>query len=266
LAAQFLIFTTKTMFRKIILGALLLLLMGSFAPIQAQSIRKTTNNNHGWFMYFGDHKFSKKWGLHLETQVRRHDVVSDWQQLLLRPGINYHFSDNAFATVGYCYVHTWPYGEFASKSEFPENRWWEQIQYKTQTGRIEWVNRLRLEQRFVHNPVAQDDGTFAAGDAVYSNRMRWLNRVSIPFKGDKIADKSLYITAYDEVLVSFGKNVQNNLFDQNRAYIALGYRLPKVGRLELGYMNQLLLKSDGVRLENNHTLMVGLSSNIALRG
>jgi hypothetical protein len=254
------------MFKKLIFGAAFLLLLVSFTPIQAQSIRKTTNNSNGWLMYFGDHKFSKKWGVHVEAQVRRHDVVADWQQLLLRPGINYHFNDNAFTTVGYCFVETWPYGEFASKSAFPENRWWEQVQYKTQTGRVEWVNRLRLEQRFVHNPVASGDGTFVPGDAVYSNRMRWLNRISIPFKGEKIADKSLYITAYDEVMASWGKNVQYNMFDQNRAYIALGYKLPQVGRLEVGYMNQTVLKGDGVRSEHNHTLMVGLSSTIALKG
>lgn len=234
------------------------------ASTQAQSIRKTANNTNAWFMYFGTHKFAQKWSLHAEVQVRRSDFVRGWQQLLLRPGINYHFNSHAMATVGYCFVESWPYGELPSKAKFPENRFWEQLQFKIQTGKAEWINRLRLEQRFVKSPVQQPDDTYAPGDAVYTNRVRIMNRVSVPFKGQKIAPKSFYITAYDEVWVSFGKNVQLNVFDQNRAYLALGYSIPKLGRLEVGYLNQLILRSNGLDLESNHTLMVGLASNISL--
>lgn len=234
------------------------------AFVQAQSIRNTANNTNAWFMYFGTHKFAKKWSLHVEAQVRRADFVNGWQQLLLRSGLNYHFNDNAFASAGYCFVETWPYGELPVQAQFPENRYWQQLQLRTQTGKAEWVNRLRLEQRFVKSPVLQPDDTYQPGDAVYSNRMRWLNRVSIPFKGQKIGPNSLYITAYEEILVSFGKNVKFNVFDQNRAYIALGYNIPKLGRLEAGYLNHLILRGNGLNLENNHTFMLSLASNISL--
>lgn len=222
------------------------------------------NNFNAWYMYFGDHKFSEHWGVHLEAQLRRNGAVAAPQQLLLRTGLNYHFNPSVFATVGYCFVETSPYGDFPVKADFPENRIWEQLQMKSQQGRFEWVNRLRLEQRLVKSPVAtQADPTkFEPGDAVYTNRFRLLNRVSIPFKGTTIGDKSLYFTAYDEVLFSFGKNVAANALDQNRAYAAFGYKIPKLGRLELGYMYQTIHKADGVKRERNHTLQVGLSSNI----
>jgi hypothetical protein len=32
--------------------------------------------------------------------------------------------------------------------------------------------------------------------------------------------------------------------------------------LEVGYLNQTLVKSDGKKIENNHTLQVGLSCTI----
>jgi hypothetical protein len=228
----------------------------------AQTARNITNNNNSWFMYFGDHKFSDKWGVHLEAQLRLADVVKTEQQVLLRTGLNYHFNNQAFATVGYCYVHTGQYGGFPAKSAFPENRFWEQIQVKTQVGYVELINRFRLEQRYVNSPVA--NGTvYEPGDAVYTNRFRMLNRISVPFKGKTIQDKSLYISAYDELFVNFGKKVGQNIFDQNRAYIALGYKIPKVGKLEIGYLNQLIFKApDGVKVENNRTLQVGLISTI----
>lgn len=238
------------------------LLSIAIIPAAFAQIRQHTTNDNGWFMYTGNHKLSDKWSLHIEAQLRRNDIITKGQQLLLRGGINYYLNPQATATAGYCFVETYPYGEFAVKSTFPEHRIWEQLQIKTQLNRFEFINRLRLEQRFVHSPGMQADSTYTPGDAVYSNRFRVLERVSVPFKGKTIEDKSFYVSAYDELFVNFGKNVAMNLFDQNRAYIALGYKIPKVGRLELGYMNQILVKSDDIRIEDNHTLQVALNATI----
>lgn len=244
--------------KKVVLTILIIvgICYGSFS----QSIRHYTTNYNGWFMYMGDHKLSKKFGGHLEAQFRRHDIVISGQQLLLRTGVNYHINDNAFVTAGYCFVETYMYGKFASKSDFPENRFWQQIQLKNQTGKVEIINRYRLEQRFIHLPVLKKDGYSPADKATYQNRIRLMTRVSVPFKGRNIIDKSFYLSVYDEVFLNFGKQVQLNYIDQNRAYIALGYKIPKLGRLEMGYMNQLIVKPDGIKVENNHTLQVGLSS------
>ncbi len=238
----------------------LIALLAQSPSLMAQRLH--TSNSNGWYMYMGNHPINDKWGIHLEAQLRRNDIVSDGQQLLLRGGINYYLSKQTTATAGYCFVETYPYGEFAAKSSFPEHRIWEQLQYKSQLGRVECVNRLRLEQRFVHSPTMQSDSTYAAGDAVYSNRFRVLNRFSIPFKGKTIEDKSFYLSFYDELFVNFGKKVAMNIFDQNRAYAAIGYKIPKVGRLELGYMLQTVVKGDGIKIEDNHTLQVGLMANI----
>ncbi len=246
-------------------NTIIALLLLSSATAFAQSPRQLGNNTNTWLMYFGSHKFSPKWGVHLEAQLRRADGVANSQQLLLRTGLNYHFTPAAFATVGYCFVATHPYGEFPANSSFPEHRIWEQIQLKQAVGKIEVVTRFRLEQRFVNTPILSRSGGFSPGPSVYTDRFRGLTRVSIPLKGKSIVDKSWYLTAYDELFVSFGKNVALNIFDQNRVYLAIGYRLPKAGRLELGYMNQLIVKSDGLRVENNHTLMLGLSSTVDLR-
>ena len=244
--------------------SLLLILTNNITYSQNQQ-RLHTQNNNGWFMYTGNHALNEHWGLHLEAQLRRNNIVTDPQQLLLRTGINYYLNKQTTATVGYCFVQTNPYGEFAAKTDFPEHRIWEQLQYKNQVGRFEWVNRLRLEQRFVHNPTLQADSSYAPGNAIYSNRFRILNRFSIPFKGKTIEDKSLYLSIYDELFINFGKNVAMNLLDQNRAYAAIGYKIPKVGRLEIGYMLQTVVKADDIKIEDNYTLQVGLLANIPFK-
>lgn len=216
-------------------------------------------------MYFGSCKINKSWSLHTEVQFRRHQWITEGQQLLLRTGINYHLNDQAMVTTGYCFVQTYPYGEFPVKVAFPEHRLWEQLQYKSWIGRCEAVNRLRLEQRWMNVP-ALTDSIYKPGPAVYQNRVRILNRFSVPLNDKTISDKTFYVSAYDELFVSFGKQVANNIFDQNRAYLALGYKVPKLGRLEFGYMYQIILKPDGVRVENNHTVQVAIFNNIAFTG
>ena len=252
------------------LVAVLFILAAIATPAAAQSPRRAVSQTNAWLMYFGSHKFTKRLGVHAEAQWRRADVVSSPQQLLLRTGLNYHFSPDAFATAGYCFVETYPYGELPVRATFPEHRLWEQLQLRSQFGRVEFTNRLRLEQRFSQLPVPQPelpgiDQVWAPGEAVYTNRARPMIRASVPFKGATIEDGSLYISVYEEPFISFGKNVGTNIFDQNRAYAALGYKIPKWGRLEVGYLNQKVFKGDGVGVENNHTLQVGLSSAIGLR-
>lgn len=230
--------------------------------ILAQSLHSYAHNNNAWFMYFGDHKISSKIGIHLEAQWRRNDIVSNPQQLLLRTGLNYHLNAQIFITGGYCFVSTHPYGSFPVKATFPEHRIWEQLQMKTQLQRIEWISRFRLEQRFSNLPVLNTSNIkYEPGDAVYTNRFRLLNRFSLPLQGKTISDKTFYLSAYDEFFINFGRYVANNIFDQNRAYIALGYKVPKLGKIELGYMNQIIQKSDGIKIENNHTLQVAIISN-----
>ena len=243
---------------------IVLLLLPLAMKAQTSPLHQYSDNVNAWLMYFGDHTVSDKWGVHIEAQWRRNDVLEYWQQLLLRTGINYHINPSVFATVGYGYVNTYPYGDFPVKSTFPEHRIWEQLQIKTPLNRIEWVSRFRLEQRFLHLPYLNTStNTYEPNnDATYSNRFRLLNRFSLPFKGKTISDKSFYATVYDEILISFGKNVAANMFDQNRLYGAIGYKIPKIGKLEVGYLLQTILKSDGIKMERNHTLQVGLLSNI----
>jgi hypothetical protein len=228
---------------------------------QTAPLHTYADNNNAWLMYFGDHKISNNWGVHLEAQWRRNGFITNPQQLLFRTGINYYINAQVFTTVGYCFVETNPHGGFPVKSSFPESRFWEQLQIKTQLNRFEWVSRFRLEQRFSKLPVL-NIATYEPGDAVYTNRFRLLNRFSRPLKGKTIVDKSFFLSAYDEILVNFGENVAANAFDQNRAYIALGYKIPKLGRFELGYMLQTIFKSDGIKVERNHNIQVGLISTL----
>lgn len=233
---------------------------------QLYAQNKTKSHNAGsWYVLSTDMKFNHNIGLHLDMQLRLSDFITTWQQIFFRPGINYHLNDKMFFNLSYLYLETFPYGKFPAKSRFPEHAIWESFNLKNQYNKIEWISRYQLEQRFIKTPIAIDSLNYKIGDAVYSNRFRILNRLSIPFKENSIIDKSFYFTTFDELFINFGKNVAKNLFDQNRFFAGIGYKIPKTGRLEVGYLAQTILKSDGIKMETNHIFQVALFSNFNLK-
>ena len=96
--------------------------------------------------------------------------------------------------------------------------------------------------------------------------MRYQLKATIAEGGGAAKNHKPYIFGYDEVFVSFGKNVQYNLLDQNRFSLGAGYRFGPALSVELGYMNQISIRSNGEDVERNHTLVFGFSSEASMRG
>ena len=235
----------------------LLLFVSATFLLPAQSVlpRLHTDNAHGWWNYFGDHPIGEsKWGAHLEVQWRRHDVVQSWQQLLIRPAVNYTLHPNMILTAGYGYIATSRYGDFPVGVPFPEHRFFQQAQVLQKLGKVGTTHRYRLEQRELGELTVGPDGARKVVNWRHENRFRYMYRLLIPLRG------KWSIALYDEIFINFGKNVAANVFDQNRAYAAIGYNLPKKSRLEVGFMEQTVQQRNGRIFENNHTLMVSIFS------
>lgn len=226
------------------------------AVTAAAQDRVVDNNFHGWFNYFGDHPFGdSKWGVHLEGQWRRNNVVTDWQQMLLRPGINYEVNKTLMLTAGYGFIRTYRYGAHPTARKFNEHRIWQQAWLRYKTGKISWTTRLRFENRFLDTIEAGTGRQYFR----FENRFRGWQQIRVPITA------KTYFTAYDELWFYVPPYQSNSAFDQNRAYAAMGRMLGKAWRLEVGYMNQALLQRSGRVLESNHTLMVSLFSTARLR-
>lgn len=174
-----------------------------------------------WIMYFGANKISDKFSLHTEVQYRNHTVApSNPEQLLLRTGLNYHFSDKAFATAGYAFIPSFVYESEQSEPEVTEHRIWQQFILKNKIGRVNFEHRYRLEQRWVNED--------------YRNRFRYRIMLTIPVNKPVMEKGSLFLGLYDEVFVN-GKDV---FFDRNRLYGALGYQLDKTASVQVGMLRQ----------------------------
>lgn len=234
--------------------------------LQAQNNRLNHNNMIGWYNYFGTFKLSSKFGVHTEYQWRRDNVITDWQQSLLRVGLNYNLTPRVLFRIGYAWIETFPYGEFPINGlgrDFSEHRLFQMAQLSHREGKVDFSHRFMLEQRFVGRYSSAAESK--EDEFPLLHRMRYMFRLQIPLKGNEIADKTPYIAAYDEIFIGFGENVNANVFDQNRIGVLLGYRFNKMMRIEAGYLNQIVQFGREINNQNvyqtNNGIIVNLNFN-----
>lgn len=183
--------------------------------------------------------------------------------------MNYHINSRVLFRIGYGWIETFPYGEIPLNSlgrDFTEHRLFQALQLSHKEGIIDISHRFMLEQRFVgrySSAAIQREDEFPL-----LHRFRYMLRLQAPLKGKEIKDKVPYLAAYDEVFIGFGKNVNANVFDQNRIGILLGYRFNKNLRIEAGYLNQHLQFGRQINgknvFQNNHGIIVNTNLGLNL--
>lgn len=207
-----------------------LLMCCGLSNVKAQTIQQ----NSGWLFLMNTTKFNDKWGMHMDVQLRTQDEWDGLRNLLVRPGLTYYISSNSDVTLGYLYTPTLLNVDGAAKSTLTEHRIWQQYIYKHKLGPVAISHRFRLEQRFIERQ---------SGDDLFAQRGRYFVRGIIPLQKTETAfEKGAFVALQNEVFLNVQSKDELNgsIFDQNRAYVAAGYRFSKKMDVELGYMNQSL--------------------------
>lgn len=219
----------------------------------------------GWYMYFGNHRISERIGIHTEYQWRRTPVITNWQQSLLRFGLDYHTKSGAMLTPGYAWIRTYPYGSQPIAYRFNEHRIWQQLLMNQDAGRFYFQHRYRLEQRFLERKSRNVNSEFEADEHVFRQRARYRLFVSIPLTRRTLEDNTLFLGLYDEVFLNFGGGTAKDILDQNRLYASLGWRFNGSFNIQAGYLNHYVFKPDGIRAELNHTWQFAVFYNLDFR-
>ena len=185
----------------------------------------TQSSNLGnWMIYIGSKKLDKKWNVHHEVQYRNYNAIGDLEQLLLRTGIGYNLSENNNnVLLGYGYILSQNYTDATEdKVDVNEHRIFQQFITKQKFGRVNFQHRYRFEQRWVESD--------------FKVRFRYFLAFAIPLNNKELQEKTFYLSTYNEIFL----NGKANVFDRNRLYGGIGYKLNNSVRFELGYMNQFL--------------------------
>ena len=206
----------------------------------------------GWLIVNNQVTFNKKFSLLHTLTVRSTDKWLHRQTLLLRPGIQYRINTHWSLAAGYSFVNSRQTIDDFNKYTI-EHQLWQQAVFShnlkigkalhKKPGRL--THRVRLEERFMPTVYLQSN-TIKTNGTVYATRLRYLLRDITPLRTSPLFEKGLYIALQNELLVNItGREyLSGQLFDQNRSYLAIGYRFSKKTDLEAGYMYRYIESSD----------------------
>lgn len=177
------------------------------------------SNFGNWMIYFGNKKLNSRWNIHHEVQYRNYNAIGDLEQLLLRTGLGYNLTENTNILMGYGYILSENYiSDTDEKFDVNEHRIYQQLITKQAYSRFLIQHRYRFEQRFV-----EDD---------FRLRFRYFLGLNLALSQKET--NNYYLSAYNEVFL----NTESSIFDRNRLYGGLGYKINQAVRVEIGYMNQ----------------------------
>lgn len=209
-------------------------------PAKAEDIQT------GWAAWFNTTKLAGGWTLTSDVQLRSSDDWEDVRTVLARAGLTRAWGTSATLTAGYAYIDTIN----VPGPDLTEHRLWQQLVLQRKLAGNALTHRFRLEQRFVDRP---------GGDDFYSDRLRYFARVIVPFaKRDDGSFSGGFVAFQNELFFNLSgrERLNGKLFDQNRAYVALGRRIDAGLDLEVGYLNQYVAGRS--RDTTNHVIQLAV--------
>ena len=210
-------------------------------PAVAQEI--VDQNFNTWLVYNGSHALTQKWNLVPEFHLRRHQLITSWQQNLYRVSAERVLPHGLAAMGGYTYFQAFRWGDYPQAARTRENRLHQQVALRL--GPTQY--RARWEERWISD----------RGVTRYQNRLRLQVRRQVRLR------ESWALTLSNELWLNVPPNLVT-VFDQNRAQIAIGRRVLPHLRVETGYMYQPRMQRNGRVLESNHTLVLTFVSDAPL--
>lgn len=238
-----------------LLGCFVLIQVGLFAQ------KQTTHTEQIWMGYFNQTRFSNKWGVWGDFQLRtKEEFFTNFSQGIARVGLTYYLTDNAKVTAGYAYINHFPADAHKNISQ-PEHRPWQQIQWHTKYDRLRLMQWIRLEERY-RRKIANDDEL--ADGYNFNWRVRYNLFAAFPLAKKAFAPGTWSFVLNDEVHINAGKEV-TNYFDQNRFFAGFSYHLNAHDNIQIGYMNLFQELPTANRYRTIHAARLFYFHNLDLR-
>jgi hypothetical protein len=191
---------------------------------------QTLDDTGLWFAAFGNGEIASsandpsplRWWL--DAQYRLQDDTDGFTQSILRPGLGVTIAEDQALWAGYAWIRNSPVlGE-----DFDEHRFWQQWTAAPSCGDFQFLHRSRFEQRWFEDSA--------------ETALRWRQLFRVQRVLSSCPEWSLI--GWDEAFFHLNdgdRNIQAG-FDQNRAFLGVGYRrCPHAPiRTEIGYLNQLI--------------------------
>jgi len=231
------------------ISVLLISLFVSTKILSAQEAidRQTYNNLHFWTSVNSTFRLSQRWGAIADVHVRRENFIHDPNFYFLRLGATFWINDQ-FSVVGGG-AALWLATETNAGLKYAlERRSYQQALWRATNGRVTFLQRIRIEQRW-HEVLNNSDGSV--------NRIRFSNRFRFLMSGTIRAFNNLRLprpVVSNELLFHVGKEIVYNTFDQNRLFLGFNQRISKSWTMDYGYMLVYQQRYSGYEYDVNNTI------------
>ncbi len=224
--------------------------------------KQTTVAKQVWTGYFNQTRFSNRWGIWTDLQLRtKDDFVNVFSTGIIRVGLTYYVADAVKLTAGYGFINHFPADAHKNISQ-PEHRPWQQIQWHTKYKKLRTMQYLRLEERFRRKIL--NDSTLGSGNN-FNYRLRYAFLLQLPLTKKEVLTKQFSLIANNEVHINFGKEIIYNYFDQNRFFVGLAYHVNAHDNIQFGYSNVFQQLGSGNRYRSLHIARIFYFHNLDLR-
>ena len=126
-------------------------------------------------------------------------------------------------STGYAFIHTEADG--APNRPFSENRIYQEALLLHNITKSKLRHRFRLEERFIE-------------DQAFRGRLRYCLFLDVPLTQHGFSKNGVYIATYDEIFLHLSDQKGIKMFDRNRAYVGLGFKIKDNLATQLGFMRQ----------------------------
>lgn len=219
----------------------------------AQIKKRVDHQSLIWTRYYNQLQINDKWSIHSEFDNRVFINPNDQNLFVIRVQGRYKISEEIEVGSGLVYFSVATQDpEVDSGFNKPEYRIQQDLTLKHNWNKILFSQRFQIEERFFQN---FDIEGLTSGTTFF-----WRFRYRIQGDYDFWRKKKKYLKAivYDELMINAGKEVVNNVFDQNRIYVGLQYGINSSLALELGYLNSFQQRASGVDYFNRNIIRLGI--------
>lgn len=222
--------------------------------------KQTEVRDQTWLGYFNQTRFSKRSGLWVDLHYRlTGDFIQERSINIARVAYTYYLSDQVRLMGGYAYARHFSHD--AGTPDVPEHRPWQQIQWLDKKNGFNLMQSFRVEQRY-RRAVSAGELT----DEYHFNwRLRYNFALTFPLKGKQVVAGTPFLYFNNDIHINAGKEIISNYFDQNRAFIGVGYQFNAHLASHFGYMNVFQQLPAGNRYVNINAIRLFVLHHIDLR-
>jgi hypothetical protein len=216
-----------------------ILLLGCLVlAIQISAQQITVGNTNTWFLMINRLELSNKWTFTNEIHERTGNLLKTQGQFLLRPSFDFHLNKNIETSIGYSYIHVWPYSPYSLAIQKSENNLWEQVLIKYEIGKIRFQNRFRQENRWF-DQIELNNGEYKKNGIDYANRFRFRFIMTFDVYKFEKPGRTLFINLWDEIWFNQDNHLRPTDFTRNWLYLGAGIKFDSKTNLQLAYLNAL---------------------------